>query len=925
MRPANWLFTIPLRLRSLFRWTQADQELDDELRDHLERKTEEYVAQGMPQKEAHRRARLDLDGIEQTKEKCRDERHVNWIQDLIQDLRVGLRVLRKNPGFTATVILTMALGLGANTAIFTLIDAVMLKSLPVTKPSELYRLGDDDNCCVVSGLQGDFSIFSYALYEQLRDHTPEFSELAAFQAQPQPFGLRWAGASAASEPYVTEVVSGNYFQMFGVTAAAGRLFLASDDTPGAPPTAVLSYRAWRDHFGLDPSAINSTVMLNGLPVALVGVAPEGFYGDTLRSDPPDLWLPLTSEPLFDKQRPLLNDAAEHWLYLIGRLRAGAQPAHVQAEVTVELQRWLREKGDIPANESSQIAQQKLILAKAGGGIETLSGKYAEGFRMLTFAAGLVLLIACANIAGLVLAQGTAARLPTAIRVALGASRVRLIRQTLTEGLLLACFGGAASLFVAYAGARGMLALAFRGARYVPIETMPSLPVIAFAFAISLLTGLSFAAIPSLIMSKVQPAEALRGAGRSRHDRTAFPRKALVVLQTALSLTLLVAAGLLIFSLRRLENQPFGFRTEHRVFVKIDPFLAGYTPERLAAFYQVLAERLKDIPAVESASFSLYSPMEGLNWSAPISIEGHAPAAGPDNRTFASWNRVSAHYFETIGTRLLRGRTIDEQDTPKSRHVTVINETFARKFFPNEDPLGKHLGLGDANHSLDFEVVGIVEDAKYLRAREAPWPTFFLPLLQMANYSNEMEISMQLRSNYIRDIELLVAGHPQNLEGAIRKLLGNIAPDLTVLSVIPFGEQLERNFNQERLIARLTTLFGLLALFLACIGLYGVLAHSVVRRTNEIGIRMALGAGRWKVLRMILREAAGLALLGVAIGVLAALAVGRLLASLLYDLKPSDPLTIMTSAAVLLAVAGVAALWPAYRAARVDPMVALRHE
>jgi predicted permease len=915
-RVRSWIPAVTRRSR-------MESEMDAELRFHIEALAEDLVRRGVPREEALRRARIEFGGVERAKEECREARGVNFVDSLLQDLRFGLRTLRKNPGFTAVAVITIALGIGANTAIFTLIHAVLLKSLPVARPSELYRLGDDNNRCVLSGLQGNHSIFSYSLYEQLRDHTPEFFELAAFQADPQPFGLRMGGSSSAPEPYVTEFVSGNYFQMFGVKPAAGRAFAPSDDTPSATPTAVLSYRAWRDRFGQDLAVINSTVILNGTPTTLIGVAPEGFYGDTLRSDPPDIWVPLGSEPQFHRQRPLLNDAAEHWLYLIGRLKPGAQPLRVQAEVTVELQGWLREKGEVPAEESGSIAQQKTILAPAGGGVETLSSRYADGFRLLTLASGLVLLITCANIAGLVLAQNTAARLQAAIRVALGAGRGRLIRQMLTEGLLLALLGGVAGLFVAYAGARAMVALAFRGARYIPIETAPSLSVMGFAFAASLLTGLVFASFPSWITSQAHPAETLRGAGRSRHDRSNLPRKSLVVLQTALSLTLLVTAGLLMLSLRRLKDQPFGFQTERRVFVRIDPYLVGYAPERLAAFYQ--QERLGQIPGVLSSSFSLYSPMEGMNWSAPISIEGYLPPAKSDERTFASWNRVSSHYFETIGTRLLRGRTIDEQDTPASRHVTVINETFARKFFPHEDPVGKHLGLGDASHSNDFEIVGIVEDAKYLDAREAPRSTFFLPLLQTANYSSDMEISMQLRSNYIRDIELLVVAHPQNLEGTIRATLGSIAPDLTVLSIIPFSEQLERNFNQERLIARLTTLFGLLALFLACIGIYGVLAYSVVRRTNEIGIRMALGAKRWQILRLMLREAATLALLGVAIGVPAALVAGRFLSSLLYDLKPWDPMTIVSSAGILLAVAGVAAFWPAFRASRVDPTVALRYD
>jgi predicted permease len=920
----GWLHKTLPRLKAIFRRKTLDRDLDEEVAFHLAMREEKIRRDGIAPDEARYAAHRQFGNTTSLKERSREMWTLVSLEGLLQDVRFGARKLRKSPGFTIVAVLTLALGIGANTAIFTLIHAVMLRSLPVTNPSELYRLGNDDNCCVVSGLQGNFSIFSYALYQQLRDHTPEFSELAAFQAEPQNFSLRRAGIPSAAQPCVAEFVSGNYFKMFGVTAAAGRILTSVDDSPNAPPVAILSYRVWRDHFGLDPSVLNSTVILNGLALNLVGVAPAGFYGDTLRSNPPEFWLPLSTEPLFHLQGPLLTHATEHWLYLIGRLKPDAQPERVQAEVTVELQRWLSEKGEIAADESGSISQQRIILLRAGGGVETLNSQYAEGFRLLILASGLVLLIACANIAGLLLAQGTAARHQVALRVALGAPRARIIRQGLIEGFLLALLGGAAGLIVAYVGARAMVLLAFRGAQSVPIETAPSLPVLAFAFSVSVLTGLIFAAAPSWMTSRAHPAEVLRGAGRSRHDRSALPRKSLVVLQTALSLTLLVAAGLLILSLHRLESQSFGFQTQRRFIVKIDPFLAGYSPEHLAAFYQVLRDQLKQIPGVESSSFSLYSPMEGMNWSAPVSIEGHPPAASSHDLTFASWNRVSAHYFETIGTRLLRGRAIEEQDTPSSRHVTVINETFARKFFPHDDPIGKHLGLGDASHSNDFEIVGIVEDAKYLDARDVAWPTFFLPLLQLANYSGGMEVSMQLRSNFIRDIQLLVNGQPPNLESAIRAKLGSIDPDLAVLSIVSFDEQLERNFNQERLVARLTTLFGLLALFLACIGLYGVLAYSVVRRTNEIGIRMALGAPRSGILRMVLREALILAGLGVAIGIPCALAANHLLTGMLFGLKPTNPLVLSAVTAILFLVAMAAACFPAHKASAVDPLVALRH-
>ncbi len=845
---------------------------------------------------------------------------------LFQDLRYGLRQLRRNPGFTAVAVVTLALGIGANTAIFTLVHAVMLKSLPVANPRQLYRLGDNDNCCVLNGFQGSFSLFSYSLYRQFRDHTPEFSELAAFQSITMTLSVRRSGASAPAEPAVGEFVSGNYFTTFGIRAFAGRALTPADDTPSAPPVAVMSYRAWQQHYALDLAVIGSTFTVNGLPFAVAGVSPPGFFGDTLRSDPPDFWIPLASEPALDRQNSLLNNPAQHWLYAIGRLKSGAQPEPVQSRLTVELQQWFTSQAaDIPTQYRADIAKQYIRLTPAGSGVASMQSDYTAGLRLLMAVSGLVLLIACANIANLLLARGATRRQEAAVRVALGAPRWRLIREMLTESVLLALVGGAAGLFVAFNGTRAILLLAFRGAHYVPINPSPSLPVLGFAFLLSGITGIVFGVGPAWVTSHSDPAEALRGAGRSTRDRSSLPRRSLVVLQVALSLVLLVGAGLLTKSLHNLEEQSFGFETQGRLVVKIDPLLSGYTPERLSGLYRQLEERLTQIPGVLSASLSGYSPMSQSNWGSSTYVEGRPPAANSDDENQSSWVRVGPHYFETIGTRLLRGRVIGEEDTPSSRYVAVINEAFARRFLPREDPIGKHFGVMDPGHSGDYEIVGIVEDAKYLHADEPARPTFFLPLLQIPNYADETSRSNMIRSSYIHNIELRVGGQPGNPGPAVRRTLADIDPNLTVLDMISFDEQVSRNFNQERLIVRLTELFGALALILACVGLYGVTAYSVARRTNEIGIRMALGADRAGVLALVLRGALGQIVLGVSIGIPAALAGGRLLASQLYGVKSYDPVILGLAAIVLVTCALVAGLVPARRATKVDPMVALRYE
>lgn len=895
----------------LFRKRRSDAEFAAELESHLQLHVEDKLRAGMTPEAARRDALIKLGGVEQTKENYRERRGLPFVESTLQDLRFALRTLRKSPGFTAIAVLTLALGIGANAAIFTLIDAVMLRSLPVANPGQLYRLGDNNNCCVMTGTQNDgsFVLYSYALYKELRGHTPEFSELAAFEPSLEDLSVRRGGGSA-TEPYKAEYVSGNYFTMFGIEPFAGRLLEPADDSHAAPPAVVMSYHAWQQHFGSDPSVIGSTVNINGYACTITGVTPRGFYGDTLRSDPPDFWLPLVAEP----EQWRLQGAQIESLYLIGRLKPGLTPEPVQARLTVELQQWLDSHHEvIPERDRKDIPQQHIRLTPAAGGVQQMQTDYATGLRLLLTLSGLLLLIACANIANLLLARGSANRAQMAVRLALGAARSRLIRQMLTESLLLAIAGGLAGVYVAYAGAHAILLLAFRGAQYVPIDARPSLPVLGFALLVSLGTGIVFGIAPAWLASQCDPAGALRGAGRSGTDRSSTVQKPLLIAQVAFSIVLLIGAGLVMQSLRNLEDQNFGFVTEGRLIVSISPELSGYTPDKLPGLYHGLEETMPQIPGVLSASLSWYSPLAGNNASEQVYIQGKPPDY---TGRAPSWDRVGPHYFETIGTRLLRGRVIDERDKPGAVNVAIINETFARRFFPNEDPIGKHFGM-DTGHSEDYEIVGIVEDAKYQDTRGPAYATFFLPLLQTPPGESFR--------GWVGAIELHVAGRPENIESAVRKALADVDPNLPVLSMMSFGEQVARNFNQERLIARLTELFGALALILACVGLYGVTAYGVVRRTNEIGIRMALGADRGRVLGLVLRTALAQLGLGLAIGIPVALAGGRMLAAQLYGVKSYDPRILGLAAVVLGGCAIFAAAVPARRATKVDPMIALRYE
>ncbi len=838
---------------------------------------------------------------------------------LMQDLRYAFRRMRRSPGFALVCIMTLTLGIGANTAIFTLVNAVLLKNLPVADPHQLYRVGNADNCCVLGGMQDNWDIYSYDLYKQLRDHTPQFSQMAAFQAAPQNVSVRRSGSTGPAQAYSEEFVSGNYFFMFGINAFAGRVITPADDTPSGQPVAVMSYRAWQTHFGLDPRVIGSTFTINTMPYIVVGIAPPGFFGDTLRTDPPDFWLPLATEPALQGQNSILNNPGLHWLHVIGRLKPGASTANIQSEVTVELQRWLSARPDLTTYDRSQIKKQHITMAPGGAGVTQMQDQTKSGLRLLMIIAGLVLLIACANIANLFLARGAAARAETAIRVALGARRRTLILQILSESILFAVVGGVAGLFVAFAGARAILLIAFRGAHYIPINPTPSLAVLGFAFLLSLATGVIFGAAPAWVASHANPADALRGAGRSTHDRSSLPQKSLVVVQVALSVVLLVGAALLTDSLHNVENQNFGFTPQNRLIVRVNPALAGYKPDQLYGLYQQLEQRLQQIPGVLSASYSTYSPMRGNNWGFNFHIEGRSP----DERDGASFVCVGPHYFETIGTRLLRGRTITEQDTANSPRVAVINQAFAKKFFPKQDPIGQHFGMGDPSHAGDMEIVGIVQDAKYQNARVPAYPTFFMPFFQI---SKDPKLAfLRVAAAYIGDIELHVAGRPENIEEAVRRTLSSVNPNLTILDMMSLTEQLDLNFNQDRLIARLTELFGLLALLLACVGLYGVTSYSVARRTNEMGIRMALGANRTNVLWLVLRGALMQLGIGLVIGIPVVLAGGRLMASQLYGVKSHDPVILSVTVVALAACTVLAALVPARRAASIDPMQALRME
>ena len=845
----------------------------------------------------------------------------------MQDVRVALRQFYKSPGFAITVVLTIALGIGANTAIFTLVHAILMKSLPVADPKTLFRVGDLDDCCVNGGFindNGDFDLFSYELYKHLQETTPEFERLAAMQSGGEQKTTRRGSEPAKSER--AQYVSGNFFTTFGIGPFAGRVLTDADDTPGAAPAVVMSYQAWRSDYGGDPKVVGSTFYLQGQPATVVGIAPPGFFGDRIRSNPPGLWIPLAMEPAIEGKNSILHVPDSNWLYAVGRLKPGVSVAALQDKMSGSLRQFLAEQPNYSRNGGSTvIPKQHVVIVPGGAGIQNLQKQTGKGLYLLMTISGLVLLVACANVANLLLARGTTRRADTSIRMALGAARSRLIRQMLTESLLLGCAGGLAGLAVAYAGTRTILALAFPDSPQLPIAASPSLAVLGFAFLLSLLTGVVFGVVPAWITSHSDPAEALRGANRSTRDRSSLPQRSLIVFQAALSLVLLVGAGLLTKSLRNMEHQNFGIQTANRYVLHLDPAGAGYKPETLPAFYRTLEDQLGSLPGVQSVGLALYSTLEGNNWGEGVFVDGR-PAPGPNDHNNSSWDRVSNRFFETVGEPVVRGRGFTDQDTATSQQVVAVNQAFVRKFFPKEDPIGRHFGVFEQKYASTFEIVGIVADAKYQDPRGEVRTMYFRPLTQtMTGLTDPNEAMAEGRGLYINSVTLFFRSEPQNLDATVRRTLENINPDLTVLDLHSLDYQVADNFTQERLIARLTALFGLLALVLASVGLYGITSYQVARRTSEIGLRMALGADRGDVVRMVMRSAFVQAGLGLAIGIPIAILGARTMTDQLYGVRSYDPASLLIAVAVLLMSAAVAGFIPARRAANIEPMTALRTE
>src|SRR5438874_375326 len=872
MRPRHWLYTIPLRLRSLFRWAQADQELDDELRDHLERKTQEYVAQGMTQEEAHRRARLDLEGIEQTKEKCRDARRVNWIQDFVQDLHYGLRMLRKSPG------------------------------------------------------------------------------MAAFAG---PFGVDLSVNGAAS--IVRGLyVSGDFFSTLGVSTFIGRTLTPSDDSPSAPPAIVLNYAYWVRAFGAAPSVVGRTVRLDSTTVTIVGVADPHFTNLT-PGKPLDFFMPFSVADSvrgkWYRSKDRLADPTNWWVVILCRLKPGVSISQAQADATTIFRNEMLH-GVAPLSKPEDAPAITLRPARSGLNGET--SQIAPALYVTMVIVAFILLIACANVAGLTLARSASRQKEIAVRLALGAGRARIIRQLLTESVLLAVAGGALGVLVAVWGVDAIASLLSNGSgEPFPFAVAPDWRVLLFTLAITFLTGILFGLAPSLRRSRVDLTASLTESASSSPCAAAHTGRrfrlgdGLVVGQVALSMVVLVGAGLLVRTLRNLRAINPGFDAQNILLFGLDPVLAGYTDQQTQQLYSNLQQRFAALPGVISVSYSEDALLAG-GWAAG---SVHVDGAPPKQYANAGELPVGLNFFSTLAIPLLAGRSFTSADfasaaatnaaqkardadaenanpasSPASPSPTaldeayyhsapvpiVVNESFAREYLENKSPVGLHMGNADRgdipNPGPGYTIVGVVGDTKYAQLRRKTAPIIFLPLVSNSAH-----------------FELRIAANPTALVKNVREIVSQAGDNLPLTDVRTQTEQIDHILFQERLMSRLSSFFAALALVLACIGLYGLLSYEVARRTRELGIRVALGAHHRDISRLVIGQGILLALIGAAIGIAAAVGVTRFMSAMLYDVRANDPLTMVAVAALLILVAFAACYIPARPAMKVDPMVALRYE
>ena len=843
------------------------------------------------------------------------------IDTLAQDLRYAVRTLAKSPGFTAVVVLTLALGIGANTAIFSVLDAVMLRSLPVRNPRELvhFSWASPKWPKVVHGISGGESMgqdesgrtfassFPYPVFQRFNTDKTAFSSLFGFYDLDQ-VNVSVRGSASLAHGVI---VTGEFFSGLGVQPMLGRAITPEDENPGSSGVAVISYKFWLDHFSGDRSVLGQSIAVNNVPFIITGVAPPEFFGVDPRT-PIDVWVPVGQMAALRIHNGTTSFTRRDawWISILGRLKPGVTQQQARSALDVLLTQEST-YGIIPAPQPGEIPH--LEFSSAAKGLDSLRTQFSEPLRLLFVAVGLVLLIACANVGGLLLARGTARTREICVRLALGASRSRLARQLFTESVLLALAGGAAGVLLAEWGSRVLVVAASPPGQNLPIAVGINPLVLVFALAVSMATAVLFGLAPALRATQVELASGLKEKSANQPNlpqSRLLSRKAMVIAQTALSLVLLVGAGLFVRTLVNLESQNLGFNASHVLLFELDPSQQDYKGQRAVHFYDDLLSRIRALPAVESASLSSHVLLSG-GGSHFTGFAAEASAANAHANTGVHVNWVSSDFIKTMAIPLLAGRDFGPQDNATAQHVVLISQTMARQFFGNANPLGRWLTHADLPSKVT--VVGVVQDAKYRSASEQELADLYLPSLQRSGDLGGMNVEVRTHVD------------PLSLVPEVRDVVEQMDRNIPVSNVRTQEEQNRESLFQQRLFARLASLFGVLALLLVWVGLYGLVAYAVTQRTHEIGIRVALGAPRKEIVTLVVGQGLKPTLIGVAIGVLGAFALTRFVSSLLYGVKPTDPLTFIAVPLILAGVALLASYFPARRATKVDPMVALRSE
>ena len=904
-------------LQRLFARKRMEIELDKELRFHFESQVADKVRSGISESEARRLTRLEFGGIEQIKEKCRESGGTLWLESLAQDVGYGLRQLRKSPGFTFIALLSLTLGIGANTAIFTLLDAILLRPLPVQSPKELLLFGHGDAQGSTSVIpNGSWNLFSYSFFHDFRQKDTSFSGTAAVDSTQ--FATKASIAGAAYQTTHINLVSGSYFSVLGVSAFLGRTIGESDDSAAdAGPVAVASYSWFQRQFDGDRSALGKTIRIQSHDYTLVGVARPGFDGFTVGQST-DLWIPLSMEKEFS--RPGWNGLGDRFfqsLYLIGRLKPGVTAAQASAETNLLFKQILRSYlgSQPPQKHLDDLAHASVELTPGGRGVSNLRRAFSMPLKVLMAIVALVLLIACANIANMLLARGVARTREVAVRMALGASRRRIVFQLLTESVLLAFLGAVAGVALAWKASVVLLNMATPGPDPVPLNLTPDMAVLGFTLGVATLTALLFGIVPAFRATGLEFTPALKDGGGSSSTTRGVLAQSLIVGQVALSVVLLVVAGLFVRSLLHLSDVDTGFDKHNVLVFSLDSSTANLprgTPDEIHSvqLQEQIEDRVQTVPGVQSDSFALFTFNEGA-WGDQVLFQG-VPRT-PENGQEVLFNNVGDGFFSAMSIPLIDGRTFNAHDTQGSPQVAVINETMARRFFPHGLAVGRRFGMGTPDRPDEIEVIGVVKDAKYTELDEGTLMAAYFPCTQKPGFYGNLIVRFGAGAN------------PQEIISRTRSSIAKINPNILVNSVGSLEDQVDDSIATQSLIARLSGFFGTLAVFLACIGVYGLLSYSVALRTSELGIRFALGAQSRTVLWMVLRECILLLVLGLSIGVPVALSSTRILKSLLYELSPLDPMAISTAVATV-AVMTIAAAWlPAWRATKIDPMRALRAE